>query len=349
MTSRILLVDDSPTALLGLRRLMSTDARLKVVGEARTRDEAIALARDLRPDLVTMDVYLGGHDGVEVAQAILKSVQTRVAMVTGLDQSRAEIAFRALAVGALDVLSKPSLADDSTAEHRRKRFLSAIVALSQVQVVGRRPELPASAETSAWSGRRTAIMALGASTGGPPVLFEILSTLSKPFPVPIVIVQHIEASYTGAFAEWIACAGHPTTIVEGMTEPRPGQIYIAPGDAHIRLSPSGLLKAFRGEAVNFQIPSIDVLFESLTSRDTSRTFAALLSGMGSDGAESLAKLTQLGAATAVQSLESCVVPGIPSSALRLNDRIQQLTPKKIAAEAERFFQNLFHTKDAEGP
>lgn len=340
MKRRILLVDDSPSALLGLERLLSSDPRLEIVGRAASRNEAVALAEELRPDLVTMDVYLGGQDGVDVAREILKSVSTRIVMVTGLDQSLAQIAFRALAVGALDVLSKPSPATDPTSEHRRRRFVAAIFALSGVHVVTRRPrdQAPQGSPVGLVPPKdEISLLALGASTGGPPVLNEILRALPRPFPAPIVIVQHIEPSYVGAFAEWLSQSGHPTSVIEKATLPRAGQVYIAPGRAHAALSLSGLLKAEPGEPRQFHLPSIDVFFESLAEHPVVRTFAALLSGMGSDGAEGLARLTDVGATTAVQSLESCVVPGMPQAALHLRERTPRLTPLEIAAAATRFF------------
>lgn len=340
MKRRILLVDDSPSALLGLRRLLSSDPRLEVVGQATTRNEALALAQELKPDLVTMDVYLGGQDGVDVAREILRSVSTRIAMVTGLDQSLAQIAFRALAVGALDVLSKPATPTDPASLHRCKRFVSAIFALSEIQVVTRRPNEPAQSASIPklfQPKNEAALFALGASTGGPPVLSEILHALPRPFPAPIVIVQHIEPSYVGAFAEWITQSGHPASVIDGPTMPRPGHVYIAPGRAHASLTGSGLLKAQPGEPRNFHLPSIDVFFESLAEHAVTKTFAVLLSGMGSDGAAGLSQLTNLGATTAVQSLESCVVPGMPKAALELNKRTLQLTPVEIASTATRIF------------
>lgn len=348
MKRRILLVDDSPSALLGLRRILASDPRLEVVGQAASRNEALALSEELKPDLVTMDVYLGGQDGVDVAREILRRVSTRIVMVTGLDKSLAQIAFRALAVGALDVLSKPSPSTDPAAEHRRKRFVAAIFALSEIQVVTRRPKEPARENSGPGlflPKDEVSLFALGASTGGPPVIHEILCALPRPFPAPIVIVQHIEPSYVDAFAEWISTSGHPTSVIEKPTLPRPGQVYIAPGRAHALLASSGLLKAEPGAPRNFHLPSIDVFFESLAEHPVAKSFAVLLSGMGSDGAEGLARLTDVGAATAVQSLESCVVPGMPQAALHLCERTPQLTPPEIAAAAARFFGETLKKKD----
>jgi two-component system chemotaxis response regulator CheB len=338
--SKILLVDDSPTALFALEKIFEESPKLEVVGRARTRAEALSLAQELRPDLVTMDVYLGGQDGIDVARAILALIPTRVVMVTGLDSSRADLAFRALNAGALDVLEKPSIAADSGACHKRRRFLAAVQALAEVRIITQRPRreehaLPPLSTSVMRSG--PAALVLGASTGGPPVLHRILQQLPSPFPVPIFIVQHIESGYVQAFADWLTTSGHQTVVAERSVEPAPGVVYLAPSDQHLRMGPTGVLTPRAGAARRFQLPSIDELFESLVSGRPERVFAALLTGMGDDGAEGLQKLALAGSTTAVQSLESCVVPGMPSAALRLHAGHRELTPEGIAQAACHFF------------
>lgn len=337
MKSRVLIVDDSATSVLALRRLLSSDPHLEVVGEAKTGAEALHRAKELLPDLVTMDVYLGGNDGVDVARGILTSISTRVVMVTGLDPSRADLAFRALSVGALDVLGKPSFSEDDGARHQCRRFLAAIVALSRVKIVTRRaakePEGPEPAGTPGGHS----LFALGASTGGPSVLHRILSGLPRPYPVPIVIVQHIEASHVQAFADWLGTSGHETRVASLAIEPQPGVVYIAPGGRHLKYTSTNLIAPTHGEARGFQLPSIDEFFESLARVDARRVFAVILTGMGDDGAEGLRCLRAAGALTAVQSEESCVVPGMPSAAIKSGGANLQLTPEEIAATADRFF------------
>jgi hypothetical protein len=141
-------------------------------------------------------------------------------------------------------------------------------------------------------------------------------------------------------------AGHIVTVVTGVTEPAAGHVYLAPGDAHLVLNSRGLLDLSKGEARHFQIPSVDELFDSIAEHNVAQTFAALLTGMGSDGASGLARLGQVGARTAVQSLASCVVPGMPSAALEINDQALQLSPEELATAAVRFFASNATLKDA---
>ncbi len=336
MKKRVLLVDDSPSALLSLRRMLEGSEAFEVVAEARTGDEAVALAESVRPDLVTMDVYLDGQDGVDAARSILKRVATRVVLVTGLDPKRADLAFRALGAGALDVLEKPPAGDGGEAEHRRRRFVSALVALSNIGLVASRMkrELPPAPELP--TSKPGALVALGASTGGPAALFRLLEQLPRPFPAPVVIVQHIEQGYAEGFAQWLSTTGHEVMTVTSPVAMRPGTVYVASGQAHLRVDARGLLAPKAGPTRNFQLSSVDELFESIAQVRAPGTFAALLSGMGDDGARGLLALSRAGATTVVQSLESCVVGGMPGSALELGAARLELSPEEIAAAARRF-------------
>ena len=339
MNKRLLLVDDSPSALLSLRRMLEAGSDFDIVGQARTAQEAIRLARETRPDLVTMDVYLDGQDGVETARAILATIATRVVLVTGLDPARADLAFRALEVGALDVLAKPPLSTDEASNRARRRFVSALQALSEVRLLGGSLKTSANARAASKQAPNQhlhALIALGASTGGPAVLLRVLQALPQPFPAPVVIVQHIEDAYAQSFAEWLQSTGHKVVVVEEGIPARPGQVYVANGHAHLVLARGGHLTSNAGPPRNFQVPSVDVFFESLAELAPRETFAALLSGMGEDGAQGLLALAHSGATTVVQSLDSCVVPGMPHAALRNGAAHLELTPEEIARAAERF-------------
>jgi two-component system chemotaxis response regulator CheB len=341
MTTRVLLVDDSPSALHALRSLLKEDPRFNVVGEARSSSEAVSLAEALRPDLVTMDVFLGGQDGVDAARAILQRVATRIVLVTGTDRSRADLAFRALSAGALDVLSKPSLADDNASNHQRRRFMAALSSLAVVSLVRKQEAIKAKAplQESSGTSSRMPLFVLGASTGGPKALHTILEHLPRPFPVPVVIVQHIEPGYDHSLAGWLSSTGHDVGIVSEGCNLRAGCVYVAPGTSHIRMKSSGVLVPEGATPREFQLPSIDELFESIATQPASRVFAALLSGMGSDGARGLVALSAAGATTVVQSLESCVVAGMPAAALAEGGARLQLSPEEIATTARRFFDS----------
>jgi two-component system chemotaxis response regulator CheB len=340
MKKRVVIVDDSASARLALRRLLEESHTFEVVGEARNKSEAVELAVSLRPDLVTMDVYLAGDDGLNATREIMANAPTAVVVVTGLDPERANLAYRATEVGALDVLSKPAAAGEKF-EHQRRRFLSALTTLSAITLVGAQRRLP-SPTPDARVPVRTApslsrpLVALGASTGGPSVLFRILKALPSPFPAPIVIVQHIEEGFGGGFAEWLSTTGHRVELVTRPTRAAVGTVYLAPDNAHLKISRDDLLTPVHGPPRGFQRPSIDELFESLALTRGRGTFAALLSGMGDDGAAGLLDLALNGAETAVQAPASCTVPSMPEAAIRRGAARFVLDPDQLARAFRTF-------------
>lgn len=340
--TRVLLVDDSATSRLGLRRLLESSGTFVVVGEATTAAQAIALARELRPDLVTMDVYLGGEDGLVVTGQMLELAPVPIVIVTGLATERMELAFRATEVGAIDVLRKPPFTDDAGALHARRRFLAALSALARVRVVGGRPRLEnvraarrASTRTAS-AGTEPRLVLLGASTGGPAVLHRILSALPAPLPAAVVIVQHIERGFAQGLCDYLATSGHVVKLVDHTLAVAPGAVFVASDGAHLRLTRGDALMPFEGEPRRFVMPSIDVLFESVAASRAPDTFAAVLTGMGDDGADGLLALRQAGARTAAQAPETCVVPSMPQAAIDRGGAQRILGPDELVLAVRSF-------------
>ncbi len=340
MKKRVLIVDDSASARLALRRMLESSGVFDVAGEAKNKTEAVELAVSLRPDLVTMDVYLAGDDGLRATREIMANAPTAVVVVTGLDARRANLAFQATEVGALDVLEKPSSVANEQAEHQRRRFVAALVTLSQIPLLGvhRRAVTPLPDPALAFRSAPgpLPLVALGASTGGPSVLFRILKALPAPFPAPIVIVQHIEAGFGAGFADWLSSTGHTVELVRTPGRARAGRVFIAPDDAHLRISRDDLLALVRGAPRGFQRPSIDELFESIALVRGKGTFAALLTGMGEDGAAGLLALAQRGAETAAQAPGSCIVASMPEAAIRRGAARFVLDPEGLARALRAF-------------
>ncbi len=340
--TRVLIVDDSASTRLGLRRLLESSGTFLVVGEATTGAEALTLATELRPDLVTMDVYLGGDDGLVTARDMLAAAPVPIVIVTGLATERMELAFRATEVGAIDVLRKPSFAEDSDGLHSRRRFLAALSALARVRIVGARRGLEniraarrVSTRTSNGDGEPRLVL-LGASTGGPAVLHRILRELPAPFPAAIVIVQHIERGFAPGLCDYFATSGHRVELVSRTLAVASGCVFVATDGAHLRLTRSDALVPVDGEPRRFVIPSIDELFESIPTSRAPDVFAALLTGMGDDGADGLLKLRQAGARTAAQSPDSCVVPSMPQAAIDRGAALQILDPDQLAQALRSF-------------
>ncbi|MDH5490898.1 MAG: response regulator [Myxococcales bacterium] len=334
----VLIVDDSPTARMALRRAIEgADSDLRVVGEASDGLTALREAHRLRPDLITMDVHLGHDDGVNFTTTIMAVSPTRVVIVTGVDPKSPELTFRSLGAGALDVLAKLPGPATPTYERERARFVRTLRTLADVPVVRRRsgtirPDLghrPPSVHPA--PGFHIERVLIGASTGGPPLLSDLLKGIPAPLGAPLVIVQHISEGFGRGFASWLAeSTGHPAIYCDGPEKLRPGTIYIAPDDRHLRLVRGDAIRPFDGPLRRFQRPSIDELFESAISIRPSGTLAILLTGMGSDGAQGLLGLREAGAHTIAQEPSSCVVDGMPRSAMDLGAALRVFEPEQIS-------------------
>lgn len=341
---RVVIVDDSRTSRIVLRRILEGDAAMQVVGEAASSTEALAVIAALGPDVVTMDVGLGeGLDGVELTRSILAAQRTRVVIVSATTKQDTTLSFRALAAGALDVLAKPSGAESAEARRERERFVRAIVALAAVPLVGARsatsdPARPLTGRAAALgmpSGSIRRVL-IGTSTGGPPLLASLFARLPVPLPIPVVIVQHISAGFGASFARWLSVAtNHPTDFCEGRTRLANGVLHVAGDRGHVRLvAPDELDYGFRS-IEKLSIPSVDVLFESAVNQDAGSTLAVLLTGMGDDGANGLVALRRAGASTVAQRPESCVVGSMPRSAIERGGAELVLDPEGLVALLSR--------------
>ncbi len=337
---RVLIVDDSPTARRGLRRVLEAEeSGLRVVGEAASGAQALRRVRELRPDVVTMDVFIGDEDGVALTSQIMSSVPCPIVLVTSADVKDRALAFRAMQAGALDLLPKPR------GEADRKRLVRVVRALSRVPVVTRRSGDAAADRTTRPPPPEpvhVGLVAIGASTGGPPLLHDLLQAVPAPLPVPVLVVQHIIRGFAEGLAKWLEqTTGHEVLVCRTSQPLVAGKVYVAPDDAHLVLSASDVAGPSSGGPRRFQLPSIDELFESVAHRRGSDTMGVLLSGMGEDGARGLLELRLAGALTVAQDPSTCVVDSMPSAAIRMGAAGRVLRPSAIA----RLVQSL---ADVEG-
>jgi len=338
----VLVVEDSRVIRDYLVYILETDADIRVLGTADSGEAALAFLATHRPDAILMDVHLPGIDGFETTRQIMASNPVPIVVCTASTQfDQAHTAIRALQVGALAVLKKPRGLDDPGAEAEAAAIISTIKLMSEVKVVRRWHQTPAVATPLApalagpaprdGAGHDAAVVAIGASTGGPPAVSQILSGLSTAFPVPILVVQHICAGFTVAFAEWLATvSGLAVHVAQGGETPLPGHVYVAPDDRHLRVSPRGELQTTRDEPHNGLRPSVGILFRSVAERFGRRAVGVLLTGMGRDGAEELKLMADRGALTIAQDEQSCVVFGMPAEAIKLGATRFVFPPHRIA-------------------
>jgi two-component system, chemotaxis family, protein-glutamate methylesterase/glutaminase len=339
---RVLLVEDSPTMRHHLRESLGGDPELQVVGEAADGGEAVELVRRLRPDVVTMDMMLPTMSGLVATEHIMAEHPTPILVVSSADRRELFSTYNALAAGAVDVLEKPR--GDATDADWGRRLCAAVRLVSRIRVIthprarldGRdRTGVPESTAASPPAPGTLRAVALGASTGGPGALTDLLRALPSRFLPPVLCVQHIAASepFAVAFSDWLAgqtgrdvSYARDRTPVAALT----GRVVLAPPDRHM-LVRDGLLRISEAPPRHSCRPSVDVLFESVAAEFGMTAAGCLLTGMGRDGAEGLLAMRARGAVTFAQDEASCVVYGMPREAALLGAAAYVLPPARIAA------------------
>jgi len=319
---RVLVVEDSITVLAHIREVLASQPDIELVGEAHDGAQAVALCQRLRPDVVSMDMMLPGMDGQAATEAIMAHCPTPILIVSS-STNRGELlrTYEALAAGAVEVLEKPTATMPDGEWERRYLTLLRLVARIRVitHVRARIPGRSSARLPHAPPTPRRALLALGASTGGPGALMKVLQTLPAPAPLPVLIVMHINAVFSRGFAEWLdAQTAHPVRYAHGgeRLHELAGQVLLAPPDSHLVLQ-SGQLQLSHAPPRHSCRPSVDVLFESLATEIGSGVAAALLTGMGRDGAQGLLAIRRAGGATLAQDEASSMVYGMPREAAQL--------------------------------
>jgi len=343
MKTRVLVVDDSITVRARLVEVLSADPEIEVVGEAGDGKRAFELCLALRPNVVTLDMVLPVMTGLTATEQIMAYCPTPILIVSA-STNRGELfkTYDALAAGALEVLDKPSAHD--TDEDWAPHFVSTVKLLARLKVITH-PRARLGALASRSSGAHLAtpmersssdvrVIALGASTGGPGALLEVLRGLPRGFPIPILITMHLATTFAGAFASWLDEQSPLRVTFARDGEPLPsvgeGRIVLAPPDAHLTVS-NGRLRNTNTPPRHSCRPSVDALFESLAVELGSSTAACLLTGMGRDGAAGLLSIRVAGGRTIAQDEASSVVFGMPREAIQLGAAERVLPLSKIAA------------------
>ena len=333
---RVLVVDDSAVAREFLSHAVRSDTSLTVAGTARNGEEAVAAVRDLRPDVVLMDVVMPGMDGLAATAAIMASTPTPIVLVSAsFEAGEVGQTFRAMEAGALAALPKPTGVAHPDHERQVKALAQTLRLMSEVKVVRRRAAAaPAAARRPAAPPRRGGrpdLVAIGASTGGPGAINEILRGLPHDFALPILVVQHIAAGFVVGFAEWLSdSTGLPVSVAAGGERPLPGHVYVAPDGRQMGVDRQGCITVRDDPPEAGLRPSVSYLFRSIAEAPALRAVAVLLSGMGKDGAAELGLLRGCGAVTLAQDRESCVVFGMPGEAVSLGAATHVLPPSGIA-------------------
>jgi two-component system, chemotaxis family, protein-glutamate methylesterase/glutaminase len=340
---RVLVVEDSATAREFLLQILSSDPVIEVVGTAATGEEAIEAVESTRPDLITMDVHMPRMNGFDATRRIMETNPTPIVIVSGAaDATDTAKAFRAIESGAVAVLRKPSGFSSPDHELTSAELIRAVKVMSEVKVIRRWPRyrsvdlapLPVVSMPTEFPfqpvQRQIRIAAIGASTGGPPVLQTILAGLPRSFLVPVLIVQHMAAGFTQGFVDWLAqTSSLPIHIAMHGELVLPGHAYVAPDGLQMTVSADGRIQLKADEPENGLRPSVACLFRSVAKAYGHAAVGVLLTGMGKDGAAELKLMKERGAVTIAQDQETAVVHGMPGEAIRLGGATYVLPPDKI--------------------
>ncbi|MCA1908069.1 MAG: chemotaxis-specific protein-glutamate methyltransferase CheB [Magnetospirillum sp.] len=310
---RVLLVDDSSLARGLLRSFLEDDGGFAVVGEARNGREAVEMTRALRPDLVTMDLEMPVMGGLDAIEEIMCTKAVPILVVSSV--ADAQNAYAAVAKGAVDVVSKPSLDPAEHAEFVAKaKLVAKIPVITHVRALRVPPLAPCpvpSPPVTSPSGREGRVFAIASSTGGPQALAKLLAALPGDFPCPILVAQHIADGFAAGMADWLTTLSPlPVRLATDGMLVESGAVILAPSERHLVVTSSRRLNLLeRGERDVYR-PSCDALLTSVANVWGKRAVGIILTGMGSDGAKGMAAIKAAGGATIAQDEASSVIYGM---------------------------------------
>ncbi len=361
---RVVVVDDSALMRRFITDMLQRDPAIQVVGVASNGREAIEVVQRLRPDVVTMDVRMPVMDGLATTEHLMAYCPTPILVLTAsLASYEVDITFKMLGAGALEVIEKPRGDNAHTIEHAARDLVRRVKILSRVKVVthlrGRRrvssndsalqPAFPdhqtptpgpqavpstgtpiVSPISSAPAAPLNPIVVIGASTGGPRVIRQIIAGLPRTFPAAVLVVQHIAEGFSEGMAEWLASIGTlPVHLAREGSPIRAGEVLIAPDQRSLLVTHHGTIHLSDAPLL-IQRPSVDITMQAVADVYGSRAVGVLLTGMGRDGAYGMRALYRRQAYTIAQDEASCAIFGMPRAAIQLGVVRDVLPPEAIA-------------------
>jgi len=338
---KVLVVDDSLVMRKAISRMLSKDSSIEVVGSAVDGRDALEKVELLKPDVITMDVEMPVMNGIEALKQIMAKDPIPVIIMSALTREGAEITMEALHLGACDFVTKDfgNLGGSLAAKEAEVIMKIKNVAKNKVRFLLRKLDIKNKpAAISPGQKIRHEILAIGASTGGPPALQHILTSLPKAFPVPIVIAQHMPKIFTQSFAQRLdAMSQLCVKEAEDGESLSAGVAYIAPGNTHMALRRKGrsVCVHFTDGTQYIYRPSVDLLMGTTAEAYERQSVGVILTGMGSDGLVGMKELKAKGGYIVAQDEETCVVFGMPKAVIAANLADAILPIDKISEEIMR--------------
>ena len=335
---RVLLVDDSPLVLTVLSRMLGQSPDIHIVGQARNGQEALELIPQIKPDVICTDYQMPIMDGLEFTKAVMAKYPCPILVISSVvGADNKDNVFALLEAGAVDVFPKPSGGlgpDDEAAQ----QIISKIKILSGVVVFKRfsRGTSTPAAIAPSMNSTSARVVAIGASTGGPAALYEVLTQLPASFAFPVLCVQHISQGFLQGLVDWLdAHCQVQVKIARSGEMPLPGTVYFPEEESHLTVDSKGRLVSSHLPAVGGHRPSATILFNSVAEYFGDSAVAILLTGMGNDGAEGITKIAKEGGVTFAQNEASCVVFGMPKQAIESGFVRFILPPREIGQSLAR--------------
>ena len=338
---RVLVVDDSAFMRKMVSEILARDPGVCVAGQARDGADALVKLEALRPDVVTLDIEMPVLDGIGALTEIMRRRPTPVLMLSSLTQAGAEATLRCLELGAVDFIGKPSGSISLDIEKIDAELIHKVKGAAGARIHAHRPApsvLPVRSRQDAArkSADKIAVLAIGASTGGPRALQQLIPMLPTDLGVPIVIVQHMPPGFTASLAQRLE---QMSSFVVREAAPgdrlKAGQILVAPGGHHLQFDAGGVARLTQEPPIHGVRPAVDITLASLAHLYGSRLLAVLLTGMGKDGARAMKQVVDKGGLTLAEDETTCVVYGMPKAAFDFGGVSRLLPLPEIAPAIAR--------------
>jgi len=348
---RILIVDDSMVSQKLYRHIIAADDRFEVVCVASNGQDAIDCVKKYSPDVVSMDINMPKMNGIEATRLIMQQNPVPIVISSSLyDPTQQEMAMQVLEAGAVAIMPKPFGPGHPGYNSTSRQWLRMLKSMSEVKVIRRKPfnkssdnqpNFPESSTSNFGQKYPTGnykVLVIGASAGGPESVKAILSQLDKSFPLPVLLVQHIDRHFSEGYRLWLQSYTNIPVLTATDNQPlKPAHVYLSPGDKHLVLKSEGMATLSNDLPARGHKPSVAHLFKSAAEIYGANTIAVILSGMGNDGAAELKLLRNLGALTFAQNEASCLVFGMPGEAVKMDAAVKVLPPDEIVKQIMNLF------------
>jgi two-component system, chemotaxis family, protein-glutamate methylesterase/glutaminase len=317
---RVLVADDSPAARVLIRGILEADPDLEVVGQATDGLEAVMLAGRLAPDVITMDVDMPGLDGLEATRRIMSSAPRPIVLVSATVPPDQDNSFRALEAGAVTLLGKPPAPGSPAFSRQAAELVATVKLMAGVKLVRRTPRRagggPVAPPAADPALPPLEVVAIAASTGGPPAVAAVLRGLPAGWPVPVLVLQHIGAGFDSGLVRYLEeCSPLPVALAENRRALDGAGVHVCPAERHLAITAGKRLRVAEGGPIEGYQPSGNHLFRTVADVFGPGAAGVVLTGMGRDGAEGLLALRRAGGLTIAQDQATSIVYGMPRQAV----------------------------------